>query len=240
MNKSEYFEESFAQGLPKRCPNLDYCQRRMWTIYFYNNYPNKNMFEALTNERLLPSDYENNEITMIGEPPEISRGNISGRFSNMCPEVNLFDRQNTFSTFSGTATTDAEWDAEIKDGTKILEEKHFSECGEYSKYHYQNFTSKITAKQRNTKTECYLYLMINSKNGYHKIGISIEPFYREKTLQSEEPNISTVKTRMFLNRKIAKEIESELHKKYDHKRVRGEWFDLNPIELEEIYQQFEP
>ncbi len=52
MNKTEYFVESLAQGLPKRCPILDYCQRRMWTIYFNNNYPNKNMFEALTSEKL--------------------------------------------------------------------------------------------------------------------------------------------------------------------------------------------
>ncbi len=177
---------------------------------------------------------------MIGELPEISRGHKTGCFSNMCPEVNLFDKQNSFPTFTGTATTDAEWDPEIKDGTKILEEKHFSECAEYSKYHYQNFTSKINPKQKSSTKDCYLYLMQNLKNGYHKIGISIEPIYREKTLQSEEPNISTVKTRKFMNRKIAKEIETELHKKYDHKKVRGEWFDLNQIELEEIYKQFEP
>ena len=239
MNKTEYFERSFEQGLPNRCPILDYCQRRMWTIYFFNNYPNKVMFNALSEDGVLPVDYEQKEIKVIGEFPEISRGEITGRFSNMCPEVNLFDKQNCLNYFAETATTDGVWDNEYKGETKIIEQKHYSECGEYSKYHYENFTSKINTKQKINRTTCYLYLMINLKNGYHKIGIAFEPIYREKTLQSEEPDISTVKVRMFANRKIATEVESELHKKYEHKRVRGEWFDLNPIELEELYKFYE-
>ena len=78
--------------------------------------------------------------------------------------------------------------------------------------------------------------MIDLKTGYHKIGISNNPTYREKTLQSEQPKIETVETRKFANRKIAKEFESELHIKYEHKRIRGEWFDLNPIEINEILE----
>ncbi len=239
MNKSEYFQKSFSQGLPNRCPILEFCQRRMWTIYFYNDYSNKNMIEALKNDNVLPASYEENEIKIIGENPEISRGNSYIRFANMCPEVNLFDKQNCFNSFIGSASTDAIWDSEIKSETKILEEKHFSECAEYSKYHFQNYTLKTNPRQKNSKNECYLYLMLNSKNGHHKIGISFQPTYRERTLQSEEPEISTVKTRKFSNRKIAKEMEVDLHNKFANKRVRGEWFDLNIIELEELYKYYE-
>ncbi|MCD8529337.1 MAG: GIY-YIG nuclease family protein [Flavobacterium sp.] len=76
--------------------------------------------------------------------------------------------------------------------------------------------------------------MIDLNTGHHKIGMSYSPEFREKTLQSEKPDIVTVYTRKFTNRKLAKDFEVELHKKYVHKRVRGEWFDLDSIEINEI------
>lgn len=81
---------------------------------------------------------------------------------------------------------------------------------------------------------CHLYLMKDLSNGYYKIGISNKPKYREKTLQSEKPTIELLKSKEFPNRKIASAFEMSIHKSYDNKRLRGEWFELNENDLEEI------
>lgn len=71
--------------------------------------------------------------------------------------------------------------------------------------------------------------MFNSRNGYTKIGRSINPKLREKTLQGEEPEIE-----MIAIWTMDKYYEKQLHQKYSVKRVRGEWFDLSISELIEI------
>ena len=81
---------------------------------------------------------------------------------------------------------------------------------------------------------CSVYLMIDTTNNYHKIGISNKPNYREKTLQSEKPTIELVISKEFPNRKMALVFEKVLHDTYSDKNIRGEWFDLSSSELEEI------
>jgi hypothetical protein len=71
------------------------------------------------------------------------------------------------------------------------------------------------------------YIMKDSSNGLYKIGKSINPKYREKTLQGEMPNVKIVK--IFKN-----DIEKPLHKLYKNQRVRGEWFSLNEIQIRYI------
>lgn len=83
---------------------------------------------------------------------------------------------------------------------------------------------------------CYVYLMKDTANGYSKIGISNKPSYREHTLQSEKPTIELVCAKQFPSRKIALAIESALHTTYDDKHVRGEWFNLDGFDIEEIKQ----
>ena len=75
------------------------------------------------------------------------------------------------------------------------------------------------------------YLMKDNINGLYKIGYSINPNQRERTLQSEKPNIKIVKI-------WNKDIEKELHKNYKANRVRGEWFDLNKIQVKYICTKF--
>ena len=82
--------------------------------------------------------------------------------------------------------------------------------------------------------ECYVYLMIDIINNYHKIGISNNPEWREKTLQSEKPTIELVAAKKFINRKIASSFEKALHNAYSNKRHRGEWFHLDQIEIDLI------
>src|SRR5205823_2962088 len=58
--------------------------------------------------------------------------------------------------------------------------------------------------------ECYVYLMYDTKTFCYKIGISNEPEWREKTLQSEKPSIKRVAAKKFVNRRIAANIEKAL------------------------------
>lgn len=75
----------------------------------------------------------------------------------------------------------------------------------------------------------YVYLMVNCDSGSIKIGTSSNPKFREKTLQSQEPNITIVALW-----KCDKGVEKQLHEKFRSKRIRGEWFNLNFVELSEL------
>ena len=83
---------------------------------------------------------------------------------------------------------------------------------------------------------CYVYLMRDNTNGYHKIGISNKPEYREKTLQSEKPSIVMLACKKYPTRKIAEAIESALHTAYNQQRLRGEWFNLNDVDVAAIIE----
>ena len=80
--------------------------------------------------------------------------------------------------------------------------------------------NKITVP---TKT----YLMKDFFRGVHKIGKSINPQVRERTLQSEVPTIELVHV-------IDEDIEKHLHEKFSPKRIRGEWFNLSINDLNYI------
>lgn len=75
----------------------------------------------------------------------------------------------------------------------------------------------------------YVYLMIDNRNGYIKIGFSKTPEKREKTLQSEVPDIC-----MFYNEKASLKDERVLHEMFNNVRVRGEWFNLKEDDIELI------
>ena len=76
--------------------------------------------------------------------------------------------------------------------------------------------------------------MVDTTNGYHKIGISNNPEYREHTLQSEKPTIELLAAKQFPSRIIASAIESALHSAFGEKRLRGEWFDLTDQDVSDI------
>lgn len=89
----------------------------------------------------------------------------------------------------------------------------------------------ISVSDLNTSSPCYVYLMVDTANGFYKIGISNHPEYREGTLQSEKPTIELICAKQFPSRTIAKAIESALHKTYDDKHLRGEWFQLDTKDI---------
>ena len=75
------------------------------------------------------------------------------------------------------------------------------------------------------------YLMKDSNTGLIKIGKAVNPKFRERTLQSEKPTISLFAICDNL-------VERELHKKYNDKRVRGEWFKLSEDEVSKIVSKY--
>lgn len=114
--------------------------------------------------------------------------------------------------------------------------KALSECGVNIEVAENKCESASEVKEAlKTRDEsCFVYLMKDETNGYHKIGISNKPEYRERTLQSEKPTIVLLCAKEFPTRIIAEAIESALHKAFEDKRLRGEWFALDENEVLDI------
>lgn len=89
-----------------------------------------------------------------------------------------------------------------------------------------------TAPKKKKPKHGYVYLMSNKRNGYTKIGFSKNPSFREKTLQSEEPEIEII----FKGKGTIGD-EAILHEEYCSKRIRGEWFDLDDNDKYKIMNQ---
>jgi hypothetical protein len=66
----------------------------------------------------------------------------------------------------------------------------------------------------------YTYIMYDKPSKLYKIGKSVNPKRREKTLRSSVPFITMLGI-------IDKNVEKQLHDKFSDKRKRGEWFKLN-------------
>jgi hypothetical protein len=74
-----------------------------------------------------------------------------------------------------------------------------------------------------------IYLILDSKNNLIKIGQSFYPKTREKTLHGISPAWDLITTWI-----APIQVERDLHKKFSHKRMRGEWFELNFQDLKDI------
>ena len=92
-----------------------------------------------------------------------------------------------------------------------------------SKLIFNHTTSNYNTKIYEYKT----YLMHDILRGFYKIGKSRNPKVRENTLQAELPTIQ-------LTHVIERDIESYFHKKFNSKRVRGEWFSLSKEDVSYI------
>jgi len=93
---------------------------------------------------------------------------------------------------------------------------------------YRDFFSNNYVINQSVGKE-YVYLMLNNDTSLIKIGYSKTPNYRERTLHSQEPSIHLIAC--WETEKIK---EKELHKKYNAKKIRGEWFRLTLSDLKEI------
>ncbi len=84
--------------------------------------------------------------------------------------------------------------------------------------------------------ETCIYLMRDGATGYTKIGRSVKPEFREKTLLAQAPTVTLVGYWT----KCQKSHESELHQLFADKRVRGEWFNLldaDYVIIQEFFQE---
>lgn len=97
--------------------------------------------------------------------------------------------------------------------------------------HTINIPSQISEYSVDNFEGVYVYLMMDTSNGFYKIGISNNPEYRERTLQSEKPTIEKICCKKYPSREIARAIESALHTVYSAKHIRGEWFRLDEIDV---------
>lgn len=75
------------------------------------------------------------------------------------------------------------------------------------------------------------YLMVDGRTKYVKIGKSLKPKVRERTLQSEVPLI-----RLFAI--CERDVEVDLHEEYASKRLRGEWFRLSKSDIDKICNDY--
>lgn len=89
------------------------------------------------------------------------------------------------------------------------------------------YPSTFTKRNGTAKT----YLMHDENIHYTKIGKSVNPKHREKTLQGEKPTIT-----MFAV--CENDVEKKLHVKYADKRIRGEWFDLTQEDIDNIVNEY--
>ena len=83
-----------------------------------------------------------------------------------------------------------------------------------------------TAKPVDVVEHGNVYLMVNNINGRIKIGKTSDetPVYRERTLQSQEPDVTLLFYKKVL---YMSKTERFLHSFFKDQRFRGEWFDLN-------------
>lgn len=124
------------KGTP-RCPILNICQRRAMTIYYFSYIDirkGENFEEILKNEGELSDEYFQNKIEVQGESPTIIKGGTSMYFSNMCPEICLFEGEHSPIGFY-SACTSGDWDKyRTNNKNRIIEAGHYSQCPEYSRY----------------------------------------------------------------------------------------------------------
>ena len=93
----------------------------------------------------------------------------------------------------------------------------------------RKYVEEMPTKSKGSTPLRNVYLMRNNATGKHKIGRSKTPKYRENTLQSQEPDVELL---FSCHESIIS--EKRLHEMYAHKRIRGEWFDLDKKDISNI------
>jgi len=72
----------------------------------------------------------------------------------------------------------------------------------------------------------YLYVIAANDEGPVKLGISVDPALRLRTLQTASPELLTIRHKEPVEPEVVKQLERLLHRDMAHRRRRGEWFAL--------------
>ncbi len=83
---------------------------------------------------------------------------------------------------------------------------------------------------RRSRFATFVYIMEDTRKRVFKIGRSKTPGKRERTLQSEVPE-----TTLRFSIPAEESHEKELHERFAHRRIRGEWFELTDVDLLEVF-----
>lgn len=103
----------------------------------------------------------------------------------------------------------------------------------------QEFLNKIDkielehlAKSLEEHIRRYPEIYIIKCEQYYKIGISYDAYKRLKSLETSNPFPLTLL--YHLEVKDASKLEAQIHSRFKKKNVKGEWFELNNLELKFI------
>lgn len=83
------------------------------------------------------------------------------------------------------------------------------------------YYNKYSIKQEKDYTKAVVYFIYNSFTNRVKIGTSIDEYERVSTLENQ----SGVKLELLKTIKGSYTKENEIHKKFKHLRIKGEWFE---------------
>ncbi len=76
----------------------------------------------------------------------------------------------------------------------------------------------------------YIYA-IGTTGNRQKIGFSSNPDKRVKTLQTGNAEPLTVHYCFEVSESVAAKFEKHIHREYNHRRIKGEWFNMSPDEV---------
>ena len=199
-------------------------------------YDSNNQYK-IKNGSFISFKFDNNEVLQyeISKPYKNEGKNYFKSKSILSPSaIKTFSSQKLTKWQIKASENSDEVRGSISDAASQRLLQKFSK--KYSETVIKNVSNYKEKKEKSKEIDetCYVYLMVDTANSFYKIGISNSPNYREKTLQSEKPTIELICSKSFINRKIALTIEQSLHSNYNSKRIRGEWFDLNANDIEDI------
>ncbi len=237
MKRDEYIQSSRKAKVEPKCPIYNRCERCAYSLYFLSGAhvgSNLDMISTLSKEGIRRLGEDEEMIEQVGDTVTMVGGKNNLYFANVCPEVPLFS-DDLYPFIPKKSVTKGSWDKYYGDSQfgedgkfKIIETAHYTECREFhaSRRHSKRH-SKLSPPIQ------YVYLMVNKRSGHYKIGRSVNPEFRERTLQSQEPEVEMVEACL-----APKALEKRLHEEYKSKRIRGEWFDLNDADIRAIIHTF--
>lgn len=196
--------------------------------------------------------YINGESVLVGFLFQMAldnpnRDNLVFMFSNFLtqefPHLDAIDLFNSFQQQTRFALEKENYFTMTSDQIKKLEGQNPSILVKGKGFEIVSFLNKVEVLReyfgnrhniQSKEGDTYVYLMLNERNNLMKIGKSIRPTFRERTLQSQEPEIFILSIWA-----APDEMEKELHRLFSHKRVRGEWFSLKSRDLKLIKERME-
>jgi hypothetical protein len=117
-------------------------------------------------------------------------------------------------------------------GFKILSEAPYRILQKDSKIYQEGSTVKLVVMERSYNKEG-IYIVNMANTNLYKIGITKDFSQRLRNLQTGNPFI--IEVHNFYPMKTNTEMESFLHKRYQHKKLSGEWFELTYEDLNNIH-----